>query len=589
MNRTDITSLLVVSNKGIGVVNGYQNVNYITFTDYPIVKSFLDSKAKSKWFDTHEQTIGSLRGVTESGRNIGLVKNIYSDTSLKSHGFIMFFIREAAVNDLIKDITLPNNGIMYIIGEDDNIVLDPLNMENNGLKLSSLNKDTEKNKYITDEFYKNLQIDSWGIFNEAINRKNMLITYHKIPSIKGTPLNWSIVSMTEVSKVTESVNQAGLLVILMGIIFLILSLITSFLITRDITKSIKSLIKVTDQVREGNLNIELKHDREDEIGYLENSFGLMISSLKDLIGSIKNASTISVNSSQTVSASCGENYASIQELSSIIETVKTESNRQIENVLIGKEEVVTISQKINIANDNIKVADEIISKSKELSNNNKSSVQLLYCMSNNIKSAMTQIGTEINDLIEASSQITKITKAIKNISSQTNLLALNAAIEAARAGAHGKSFSLVAEEVNKLSLQSKEFAADIDNKLKNITNKIEETKLSVDSLKQVVQDSESSIEDIIGNFDNNVDFLNSIISQIVNIRNSVLSIENSKKGIMNAVENISSSSESNMQYIDSMTHSTREQLTMIKQLVQNAEKLMLLSYDLESTTNKFKA
>lgn len=70
------------------------------------------------------------------------------------------------------------------------------------------------------------------------------------------------------------------------------------------------------------------------------------------------------------------------------------------------------------------------------------------------------VGT-IQDIAERSSRIEEVVKVIDDIAVQTNLLALNAAVEAARAGAHGRGFGVVAIEVRELASRSAQSAAEV--------------------------------------------------------------------------------------------------------------------------------
>ncbi|OLO11505.1 hypothetical protein BTW10_09020 [Chromohalobacter japonicus] len=75
--------------------------------------------------------------------------------------------------------------------------------------------------------------------------------------------------------------------------------------------------------------------------------------------------------------------------------------------------------------------------------------------------AVSQVTTTMDNIHARSRQVEDSVAMIDSLAFQTNLLALNASVEAARAGQHGRGFSVVATEVRRLASQSADAARDI--------------------------------------------------------------------------------------------------------------------------------
>ena len=97
-----------------------------------------------------------------------------------------------------------------------------------------------------------------------------------------------------------------------------------------------------------------------------------------------------------------------------------------------------------------------------------SAIEELAASASNIHTNEQELNKEIAEITALSQEINEVSSFIKEIADETKMLGLNAAIEAARAGDAGRGFGVVAEEIRKLSEQSKSTVP----KIKKLTDSI---------------------------------------------------------------------------------------------------------------------
>ncbi len=240
-------------------------------------------------------------------------------------------------------------------------------------------------------------------------------------------------------------------------------------------KTIDDVGRILGEMAEGNIAVDVTKNEDYYIG----DFKVLAESLKSIRTHLMNVMSDIADIANQVGSGANQVSTGAQALSQGAMQQKVSMDGLVSNITDITEQIQSSKVRCSDASDLVDKATGYAAEADK---------------------KMEQLITATTNIDQSSAQIGSIIKAIEDIAFQTNILALNAAIEAARAGAAGKGFSVVADEVRSLAARSGEAAQStgtlIGRSLQDVKTGTESTNHAISAV-QVINECIRSIKTLM--------------------------------------------------------------------------------------------
>jgi methyl-accepting chemotaxis protein len=266
------------------------------------------------------------------------------------------------------------------------------------------------------------------------------------------------------------------------------TLLVSMRFANGIGKAIVEIERGIGKLKEGDLSQRVSPSSRDEIGTLASDLNVFVEVLSASILDVKNVSGANlearsrlVDAANSASSSETEIEANTRSIGKQIVSLNEhvgESSKAVGKIADG---IADLDAKISSQSEMVEgVASSVTRMLSSLEDicgiteRDRSRAAELVAEADKGRSVFQAAGEKIGEIPRHIGTIREMATVIRDIASQTDLLAMNAAIEAAHAGDAGRGFSVVADEIRKLSEVSTSSSRDISSSIELVVDKIEE-------------------------------------------------------------------------------------------------------------------
>jgi methyl-accepting chemotaxis protein len=347
-----------------------------------------------------------------------------------------------------------------------------------------------------------------------------------------------------------------------------------FVLTRDLGRKFERLTRATENISSGNLasvTPALSSRFPDETDDLARSIDAMAASLRELVENVQSTgdrvSTAAHELNRSAQQLSGENSDISISVTNLASSVSEQQKLLLEANHLIHEISSTIEKNAERAREAFGFAAEANQKANSGVDVTRLAIEKMRTVFERVEKSVARVF----DLEAKTRNVQKITEFITSVAHSTNLLSLNASIEAARAGEAGRGFSVVADEIRKLSESAGRSADEISKLIHEIQS---------DTAEVADEMRESSM--VIGEGRDDVD---TIATSLTHIRAAVSEAANRAEEIfhgadthtrdvermVSSMDEIARVAQSNAEAISGVAASTQRQVTLMAEMVVSSK------------------
>lgn len=217
---------------------------------------------------------------------------------------------------------------------------------------------------------------------------------------------------------------------------------------------------------------------------------------------------------------------------------------------------------------------------------NESNIGAMSAQILSIKDSANTTNEVFDGIQEQMKEIVAVVEQLKSIASSTTMLSLNASIEAARAGAAGAGFAVVAEKVQQLAVDSNKCSNHVEQIVVNMETQVDRTRKQMTESNENVDSSLASIDALNHGFNELLTHFASLYESIEEHDTSVNDLSTSFDMIQDSVSNMANYSEKNQSSINDIADSIKIYGSNVEQMENDTENIRQLVLTMEKEITK---
>jgi len=367
-----------------------------------------------------------------------------------------------------------------------------------------------------------------------------------------------------------------------------ISVLAGLLLSESTTAEVRTLATGVEQVAGGALDAAPALSGREEAGRIARAVKSLASHIKEMLQEILGMSTKVAESAGELSSAASQISTSVQEVTATVQEIA--KGTALESVKIAdiKKEIEKLTGLTKQVDSQLKLALVSARKAQDSAGLGREATRATVTQMMAIASVVEDGVARMKRLTERSRQIKQVLDFITSVAEQTDMLALNAAIEAARVGEQGRGFTVVAEEIRKLAVESAQAASEVGALILEVRNDIAEASGAISQGAGSVAMGKEIVEKMDHDFEaiaNTVTVNSTMIQEISHVSKEQAMAADE---ILRAIGEISQAALQISANVEEVAAATEEEAASMQELTSLAQNLANLAGNLKDLVRRFK-